>query len=82
MQAILYGFLGYRPKADRVIIEPQIPECLEYIKVTNIAWCGLVLDITADRTDKTVHIDIRGEADFKPMFELNSYNINFKFNSR
>ena len=75
MQSILYGFLGFCPKADRVIVEPHIPKCLDFIKVTNIAWCVLVLDITAERTKKTIHIDVRGEADFIPVFESKSYKI-------
>ncbi len=75
MQSILYGFLGYKPKADHVTIEPNIPECLDFIKVTNIAWCGLVLDITACRRDRTIHIDVRGESDFKSIFQSKSYKI-------
>jgi hypothetical protein len=57
-QVMLYGFLGVRPGADTLTIDPKLPSDWPSLQVTQIHWQNLVLDITAS-TDK-VHIAWRG----------------------
>jgi hypothetical protein len=57
-QVMLYGFLGVRPGADTLTIDPKLPSDWPSLQVTQIHWQNLVLDITAS-TNK-VHIAWRG----------------------
>lgn len=58
-QVMLYGFLGFRPTADGLAIDPRLPQDWPELSVTRIHLHGGVLDVTAKR-DGTVQLVGRG----------------------
>ncbi len=62
---MLYGFLGLKPGVDTLTVDPKLPRDWPSLRVTQIHWRNLVLDITASR-DK-VHLAWRGKSE-TPIF--------------
>jgi hypothetical protein len=64
-QVMIYGFLGFHPGANTIHLDPQLPKDWPSLRITQIAWRDLVLDITAEH-DK-VHVRWTGKSDL-PVF--------------
>ena len=71
MQALLHGFLGYTPHGDRIAVNPQLPSAIDSLRITQIAWRNLVLDISVSRTEKNITVVFEGQADQTPLVESN-----------
>lgn len=75
VQSILYGFLGYQPNAQNIVINPEIPSELETISITNIAWCDIEMDIYVSAKTKTITVNYRGIHDC--VFEVKTDNEDY-----
>lgn len=64
-QAVLYGFLGFRPRLDGCTLAPQLPQSWPWLRVRGIRLHDLTLDVTA-RPGKAV-ITVRGTP-VRPLF--------------
>ncbi len=50
-QVMLYGFMGFTPKADGFSLRPALPDAWPELRINNIRWQGVVLDLSADKTE-------------------------------
>ena len=55
-QAMLYGFLGVRPRGDGLRIAPKLPTAWPSLSVTGVHAQGHVLDLAATRDRIEVHV--------------------------
>ena len=63
VQSVLHGFLGYRAAGDHIVVNPSLPSHMEELRITNIAYDRIEMDITVSRNEKTVSIVCRGQND-------------------
>ncbi len=63
MCAILFGFLGYDPRGDQILLSPNIPRELKTVSVKNVAWRTVKMDLHVDSTAKIITVAYRGELD-------------------
>lgn len=55
-QAMLYGFLGFRPGLEGFSVRPELPARWPSLTVTLVRYRGLVMDVTATRTNVTIRV--------------------------
>lgn len=59
-QAMLYGFLGFRPTAEGCVIAPRLPQSWPSLGITRIHLHDRVLDITARGSGAEIEVIDRG----------------------
>jgi len=59
-QVMLYGFLGFRPRADGCEIAPRLPDDWPSLGITRIHLHDHVLDVTARGKEKEIEVIDRG----------------------
>ena len=52
LQLILMGFLGIRIHDDKLLVNPQLPEEIEWIKVKGLHYDGMCFDVDTDNIDE------------------------------
>ncbi|MBN1903302.1 hypothetical protein JW926_18430 [Candidatus Sumerlaeota bacterium] len=70
-QIMLYGFLGLNPQPDRIEISPNLPSGWDFLKIENISYQDIDMDIraggdeieikTSSSVPKTLRVDLPGE---------------------
>lgn len=53
---LVYGFLGLKPVADALEVEPRLPHACPEMTVRNLHYLGNRLDVTADRDSFTLTV--------------------------
>ncbi len=51
---LVYGVAGLRATLDGLEIRPRLPKALKWLKIRNVGWRGLPLDITVTRDEAIV----------------------------